>query len=103
MKWLQILRILGPMVIISVRPELTPIIGDIINAIAEAEAMVGANGNQKLVHVIRIADHAVAAANKAGHHIDPISAHTAVTEVVQAIIAVANLLGRDLFKTDPAA
>lgn len=59
--WLRVLAHLGPMAL-AFTP-LAPIAPIVIAAIAEAEAMQGATGPEKLAHVVNIATDAASATN----------------------------------------
>ena len=79
--------------ILAVTP-LAPIAGPVAAAIQEAEAIHGAgNGAAKLQHVIAIAQDAAESANAAAGKVvvDPQAVAASATQVVSAIVSVANL------------
>ena len=101
-KWLALVKLIGPLIVATVRPELGPVATDIVDAITEAEHIKGAPGSQKLAHVIRVADEAVSAAKGAGAQIDVASTHDAVVEATEAVVAVANAVERSKALPKPA-
>jgi hypothetical protein len=67
-KWLKILKIVG-LAALSVSP-LAPIAGPVAAAIAEAEAMHGKSGAEKLAHVVDLATDAAIIAQALGKPVD---------------------------------
>lgn len=90
-KWLALAKLLAPIIITSVKPELAPIVGEVTDAIVEAEQIKGATGPQKLEHVTKIAINTAKTINVAKGkeiiNVDELSSaiNSGITTVVRAI------------------
>lgn len=93
-KWLALAKVLGPIILTTVKPELAPITGTITDAITEAEQIPGAKGADKLQHVKNIAIGAAGAVNTARGKevIDVKTLNTAVESATNTVVEVVNLL-----------
>lgn len=92
-KFAQVVNILGPQILGLVNPSLVPIAGKITHAIVEAEAIPGATGAQKALHVKNIAQDAVTSANLAGANIDAGAVDESIQEGIDTVIAVTKIKG----------
>lgn len=89
-KWLKILKIVG-LAALSVSP-LAPIAGPVAAAIAEAEAMHGKSGAEKLAHVVDIATDAAIAAQALGTQIDPDQVRQIAAVAISAAVDATNVV-----------
>ena len=88
-KFLDGLKTFGP-IVLAVTP-LAPIAPAVQAAIAEAESIKDAKGKDKLAHVVAVARASAQAAQAAGVKIDPAAVESAASEVIDAVVAVANI------------
>lgn len=93
-KWLSLVKLLAPIILTTVKPELGPIAGEITEAINEAEQIKGANGPEKLQHVKNIANNAANAINTAKNKevVDKATLNKAIEDGVNTVVAVTNLI-----------
>lgn len=91
-KWLELLKTLGPVVIAATVPHGAVIAPVIIQAIAEAEAIRGASGPDKLAHVVTIAGQAAEIAKEAGVKLEPSEVTAAATNAINATVGVVNIV-----------
>lgn len=93
-KWLALVKMLAPIILASVKPELAPIGQEITDAIGEAEQIKGKSGPEKLEHVKNIAKGAARAVNtaKGKEVIDPANLDAAITAGVNTVVEVANVV-----------
>lgn len=82
--FLMALAVVAPKVL-AVTP-LAPIARPVQKAIAEAEAMKGASGQEKLAHVVEVAGDAADAAAAAGVHVDPNAVRAAAAHAVSTAV-----------------
>jgi hypothetical protein len=98
-RWLQILQTVG-LAALAASP-LAPIALPVSAAIAEAEAIKGASGADKLAHVLNIAKNAAATAQGVGVHIDPALVEAAGANAIATAVQVTNIV--HAAQTQPAA
>jgi len=93
-KWLALVKLLAPIILTTVKPELAPIAGNITDAIGEAEQIKGATGQEKLAHVKNIAVSTANSINTAKGKtvIDPTSLTGAIDQSVSTVVSVVNLI-----------
>lgn len=88
-KWLKALAHIAPKVLLLT--PLAPIAPAVQEAIAEAEAMKGASGDQKLAHVVKIAVDSAEVAQASGVHIDPQAVEHAAEKAVSTAVDITNI------------
>lgn len=93
-KWLDLVKLLAPIIIGTVKPELVPISAKITAAIDSAEQIKGASGADKLKHVQEIADAAADSLNAVKGHVvlDKTKLDETVSEAVNAVVAATNIV-----------
>lgn len=92
-KFAQVVNVLGPQVLAMVSPGLVPIAGKITHAIVEAEAIKGATGTEKAMHVKNMVADAVTSANLAGANINAAAVDESIQEGIDTVIAVTKVKG----------
>ena len=94
LKWIDLVKVLAPMIIGLINPKLAPVAVAISDGIAQAEQINGATGPDKLKYVLATANDAAVAVNTTmGKTIlDPSELNTAVTDAVNTTVAVINLV-----------
>lgn len=92
--WLDLAKLLIPMIIAMKFPQLAPVAGTIAAGVSEAEEIPGASGADKLAHVSNLANAAVASINGIANKpiIDPTTANTAIVSAINTAVAVTNLV-----------
>ena len=96
-RWIELVKLVVPVVLSVVNPALAPLATIIIHGITEAEALGAAQtGAAKRAHVLGIVEAGVAGTNlTAGRAvIDPIQAEATAGTVIDATVAVTNLVHR---------
>lgn len=95
-KWLGLVKVLAPIILTSVRPELAPIAGEISDAIEEAEQIKGARGPEKLQHVKNIANSAADVVNSAKKKevINKEELNKAVENAVNTVVNAVNIVNK---------
>lgn len=95
-KWLNLLKLLAPIVLTQVKPELAPIADEITEAIASAEQLHGSNGANKLKHVQDIADNAADVINTAKGKIvvDKTDLHDVIAHGVGTVVSTVNMVDK---------
>jgi hypothetical protein len=91
-KWLELLKVLGPVIIATTVPHGDLIAPAIVNAIAEAEQIKGATGPEKLAHVVAIASNTAQIAQTSGVNINPAAVAAATVEAINTTVAVINII-----------
>jgi hypothetical protein len=93
-KWLSLAKMLAPIVIGIVKPELSPISGKITDAITYAESIPNAKGMEKLKYVQGVAEDAAEVLNAAQGRvtIDTTNLHSAVEDSVNAVVHATNVV-----------
>ena len=99
--FLSILKMVLPMVVTTINPKLTPIVGEIQDGMIEAEAIKNASGKDKLAHVQNLAKDAADSVNTAKGQviINPDEVHSAVDDVASTTIAITNMLHKKMAPT----
>lgn len=92
-KFALVVNMVGPQILTLVNPELAPIAGKITHAIVEAEAIAGASGVEKAMHVKNIAQDAVTSANLAGANINASAVEESIQEGIDTVVAVTKIKG----------
>ena len=100
-KWLDLAKLLAPIILTTVKPSLAPIASNIATGITEAEQIPGASGQDKLAHVQNIASNAATAINSAAGKtlVDTSSLQQTVQEGIDTTVAAINLIHK---KSTPA-
>src|SRR3990167_9961035 len=96
--WLNLLKLLAPIIIPTIKPELASIADPIISAITEAEGLKNSKGSEKLKHVQVLANNAADIINiaKGSEVVDKANLDDAVDGAIKTTIAVVNLVsGKD--------
>lgn len=88
-KWLKMLAHVAPKVLLLT--PLAPIAPAVQAAIAEAEAIPGASGHDKLAHVVQIASNAAQIAKASGVNIDPDAVEQAAEKAVSTAVDITNI------------
>lgn len=101
MRWLEILKSIGPMIIATTVPNGALIAPAIVQAIQEAESIKGATGQQKLAHVVNIATSAAQIAKASGVKIDPADVQHAASAAISATVDVVNIIDKAKTPTTP--
>lgn len=93
-KWLALVKLLAPIIITSIKPQLGPIVSEVTDAITEAEEFIDAKGPAKLGHVKNIAEKAADLVNATtGKEIvDKVDLGSAIDSTVETVVKVANLI-----------
>ena len=93
-RFLDVLKVVGPIALSAVNPVLGPVASVIVHAIGEAQQIDGATGPEKKAHVMNIADAAVVAYNGAAGKVvlDPAAVHEAADEGVDTVYAAIHVL-----------
>lgn len=93
MKWLDILKVVGPIVAMSI-PGAQPLVPVIVAAIGEAEAIPGASGAEKKAHVVNVAIAAAEGVNVAAKKqiMDPTTVSQTTSSAIDTIVGVTNLV-----------
>lgn len=89
-KWLSILQTVG-LAALQASP-LAPIAVPVAAAIAEAEAIKGSSGKDKLAHALTIATKAAETAKDLGVDIDPATVQAVGAEAISTAVDVTNLV-----------
>jgi hypothetical protein len=89
-QWLRILQTVG-LAALAASP-LAPIAIPVAAAMAEAEAIKGASGQEKLAHVLTIATKAAEVAQAQGVKIDPAVVNAAGAQAISTAVAVVNIV-----------
>ena len=94
-KWFNVIKVLAPLIIGAVKPELAPITNDIVDGIEGAEELFE-KGSDKLKHVKEIANHSADVFNrvKGKEIVDKKELDNAVTKAVETVIAVTNMVDK---------
>lgn len=89
-KWLRIAGQFAPQILLLT--PLAPIAGQVSVAIQEAEKIPGASGQEKLDHVVKIAQQAASANNAVDTNvqIDPAMIPTATADAVKTVVDTVN-------------
>lgn len=87
--WLKTLAKVAPKVLLLT--PLAPIAPAVQAAIAEAEAIKGASGQEKLAHVVKIAVNAAEVAQASGVNIDPNAVEVAAEKAVSTAVDITNI------------
>lgn len=94
MKWLNLVKQFAPLVLAFAVPHGADLAPYVSLGIAEAEAIKGASGPDKLAHALAIVRAGVAGANSAAGRtvLDPASVDASIEAAVSTVVNVANLV-----------
>lgn len=95
-KWLDLVKLFGPIILAQVKPEFAPIANEITEAIATAETIKGASGAEKLKAVQSIADNAADSINlaKGKTIVNKDDLHAGIASGVATVVSGVNLVHR---------
>lgn len=87
-------QMIAPMIVTSIDPKLAPLSTAIGAGIAEAESIPGAQGSDKLQHVLNLATDAAQGVNSATGKtvLDPTEFQASATQAINTTVAIINLV-----------
>lgn len=102
-KWLDVLKTIGPMVVAATVPGGAVLAPIIVHAIAEAEALPGASGQEKKAHALELVKAGAEGVNAAAQKqvLDPQLVHDTAENGIEAVVGAVNIVHS--VKQKPAA
>ena len=102
-KWLDLVKLFGPIILAQVKPELAPIANEITEAIATAETIKGTSGVDKLKAVQSIADNAADSINlaKGKTVVNKEDLHAGIASGVETVVSGVNLIHKAQEASNP--
>lgn len=92
MRWIDLLKTLGPIVVATTVPGGAVLAPIIVGAIHEAEGIKGASGAEKKEHALKLVEAGAAAANAVAKKtvVDPLAARDAADSGIDTVVKTIN-------------